>query len=109
MIDYLTYKDFATDLNYYGFDLEKHHNRIDVVAQDLGAIIGGSVTIASVSTTEQYNFECSNIDDTLVKVDEWQYLANQCLRLAATPLNMRGNYSKWWNPFTKLAKKLVNN
>lgn len=109
MIDYLTYKDFATNLNYYGFDLEKYHNHIDVTVQDLGSAMGNNITIASVSTTEQYDFECSNIDETLIKVDEWQYLANQCLRLAATPLSMRGNYKTWWNQLTKWTKKIINN
>lgn len=104
-MDLLTYKGFIQNLKEYGFEVSCHHSEMDVEVQDLGAVMGGTIIVARVSTTEEYAFECHNIDETLIKADEWRYLASQCLRLAATPIKERGNYKTWLNEIIGWFKK----
>ena len=92
-MDFITYREFKKEIkSNFGANVEYNFGSIDIVVQDLGAPMGGTITIASVSTSEQFNFQVMDISDTVLSYGEWEDVAKLCLKLARTPLDKRGNY-----------------
>lgn len=104
----ITYEEFKRELSQYGLLVEKDFHNVTVSAQDLGAPMGGNVVIATVSTSEMYKFAMGNIDDTLLSYDDFAHISKLCIRLAITPLELRGSNHFVWlkiKSLTRLLKK----
>lgn len=103
-MDFITYREFKKEIkSNFGASVEHSFGFVNVVVQDLGAPMGGTITIASVSTSEQFNFQVMDISDTVLSYGEWEGVAKLCLKLARTPLDKRDNY-----PVNKIVTKLFN-
>lgn len=103
-MDFITYKEFKKEIkSNFGASVEYSFGSVNVVAQDLGAPMGGTIMIASVSTSEQFNFQVMDISDTVLSYGEWEGVAKLCLKLARTPLDKRGNY-----PVNRIVAKLFH-
>lgn len=86
----LTYDQFKYIVNQYGVSTETTFGTLMLNMQDLSQPLGGEIEIAAVSTKHQYEFEVEGLDDTLLKPEDWEYLAYLCMRLSATPIDQRG-------------------
>ena len=103
-MDFVSYKEVKKEIkSNFGASVEHSFGYVNVVTQDLGAPMGGTITIASVSTSEQFNFQLMDISDTVLSYGEWEGVAKLCLKLAHTPLDKRGNY-----PVNKIVAKLFH-
>lgn len=88
----MTYVEFSKLLSECGYDVDLHYklHEVAVVAQDLGAVMGGDTLIARVNTKHQYWFTMFDFDETLLKSKDWFAICDLCRNLSATPPDERG-------------------
>ncbi|HJA46408.1 MAG TPA: hypothetical protein H9792_01405 [Candidatus Limosilactobacillus excrementigallinarum] len=85
-------------LGQWGYDVDLHYNRrqVAVIAQDLGAVMGGNTTVATVSKEHEGWFSMFDVCETPLDAKDWSTICKVCQDLATTPLEERGEIKRWW-------------
>lgn len=94
----LTYEQFKKVLTDDGYECDLHynHHQVAVIAQDLGSIMGGNTTVATVDKNNQGRFSMFDVDETPLSRNDWLAICSLCQLLAATPIEKRGKIKRWW-------------
>ena len=94
----LTYEEFKKMLGQWGYDVDLHYNRrqVAVIAQDLGAVMGGNTTVATVNKEHEGWFSMFDVYETPLDAKDWSTICKVCQDLATTPLEERGEIKRWW-------------
>lgn len=92
----LTYQEFKHDAEQLGYDVDLHysHGQVAIMTQDLGAVMGGNATIATVSRKHQYWFNVYDYEETPLNHCDWKTIIVLCRMLAQTPIEKRYRHKK---------------
>lgn len=92
----ITYQEFKHDAEQLGYDVDLHYgfHQVAILAQDLGAPMGGSVAIATVNRRNRCWFNVYGYEDTLLTHNDWKTIITLCRMLAQTPLEKRYRHKK---------------
>ncbi len=92
----LTYAGFKHDAEHLGYDVDLHYSfhQVAILVQDLGAPMGGNVTVATVDRLHRYWFKVYDYEDTLLTHNDWKTIITLCRMLAQTPIDKRYRHKK---------------
>lgn len=93
---FITYREFKNNAERLGYDVDLHynHHQVAVIAQDLGAVMGGNTTIATVNKRNQYWFSVYDFEETPLTHKDWKTIITLCRMLAQTPIEERDDHRK---------------
>lgn len=92
----LTYQGFKQIAEHLGYDVDLHYSfsSVAIIAQDLGAPMGGNIEVATVSKHNRFCFTVYDFEDSLLDENDWKAIIVLCRMLAQTPIDKRYRHKK---------------